>query len=495
MKTDRDQSTDSGAPERENEVKAYSRRDFLRIAGLAGAVVGVGGGLGGLLAGCGGSSTTTSASQPATTASSAVSTTATTSGESTTVSSAAETGREVKVGVIIPVTGYLALFGVSDKWALNLVNKYLGDSFLLGDGKMHKVTWLLTDTQSDSNRASQVTSDLFLNEKVDIACVAGGPDTVNPSADMAESIGLPLLMVNNIWEAFIFGRGGQIDTVYKWVWGQFLGVDQCVQASLQVADKISTNKVAGLLESNTADGQAWLTPGTGFPDVFKQGGYTVVYPGPYNPGTEDYTSLISAYKQAGCEIHIGSNPGTDFPNYWKQALQQSYHPKMAVEIVSVSNYEDLKALGDIAVGLTVGFTWHADWPFKDDIITGMTNAELAADYEASQNTKWSNMITPYSRIQWTVDVLRRSTNLDDKNSIVDAIKATKTTLTNGPIDLTTPANPATLHVTPNVHKQVLCLGQVVKATSGKWLFDVPLVAAIDAPSGITTIDPVPIQYS
>jgi branched-chain amino acid transport system substrate-binding protein len=478
---------------------SVSRRDFLRLAGVAGAVVGVGGGLGGLLAACGGTATTTTAaSAGSTTTAAAPSTTAgptTTAAPASTTTTAAqaETGREVKVGVIIPVTGYLALFGVSDKWSLGLVQKHLGDSFVLGDGKKHKVSWLLRDTQSDSNRAAQVTSDLFLNDKADISCVAGGPDTVNPSADMAETSGMPLLMVNNIWEAFIFGRGGKIDTQYKWVWGQFLGVDQCVQASLQVCNKIQSNKVVSVLESNTADGQAWLTPGTGIIDVFTKGGYKTIYPGPYNKGTEDYSSLIGAFKSAGCEIHMGSNPGTDFPNYWKQAVQQGYNPKMAIEIVSLSTYEDMKALGDIVIGLTLGYTWHKDWPFKDEHITGMTNAELAADYETTNNTMWNNMITPFSRIQWTVDVLKRTKNLDDKNSIIDAVKATKTTLTNGPIDFTTPANPATLHVTPNVHKQVLCLGQVVKGT-GKWLYDLPLTAAIDAPASVKTIDPVPIQY-
>jgi branched-chain amino acid transport system substrate-binding protein len=330
---------------------------------------------------------------------------------------------------------------------------------------------------------------------VDIACVAGGPDTVNPSADMAESIGLPLLSVNNIWEAFIFGRGGQIDTEYKWVFGQLLGVDQCVQAALQVANKIQTNKVVSVLESNTADGQAWLTPGTGIIDVFTGAGYKTVYPGPYNKGTEDYSSLIGAFKAEGCEVHMGSNPGTDFPDFWKQAVQQAYNPKMAIEIVSLSTYDDMKALGDIVVGLILGFTWHKDWPYKDEHITGMTNADLAADYEKATGTMWSNMIAPFARIQWTVDVLKRTKNLDDKNSIIEAVKTTKTLLTSGPIDFTTPVDPRTLHVTPNVHKQTLCLGQVRKATSGPWLYEIPLVAAIDAPADVKTIDPVPMQYS
>lgn len=41
--------------------KAVSRREFLKIAGIAGATVGMGAGLGGLVAACGGTTTTTAA--------------------------------------------------------------------------------------------------------------------------------------------------------------------------------------------------------------------------------------------------------------------------------------------------------------------------------------------------------------------------------------------------------------------------------------------------
>ena len=145
-----------------------------------------------------------------------------------------------------------------------------------------------------------------------------------------------------------------------------------------------------VLESNTADGQAWLTPGTGILDMFKGAGYTTVYPGPYNKGTEDYTSLISAFKKAGCEVHMGSNPGTDFPNFWKQAIQQSYKPKMAIEIVSISTYEDMKALGPIVAGLTLGFTWHKDWPFqrpdlRDDQCRAGRRLRGVAEYDVEQH--------------------------------------------------------------------------------------------------------------
>jgi hypothetical protein len=41
---------------------------------------------------------------------------------------------------------------------------------------------------------------------------------------------------------------------------------------------------------------------------------------------------------------------------------------------------------------------------------------------------------------WAVDVLRRATNLDDKKTVVDAIKATKLETLYGPIDFTEPVS-------------------------------------------------------
>ena len=93
-----------------DELKSgVSRRDFLKIAGVAGATIGAGGALGGLIAACGGTeeSSTTTAASGATTTAPAGSTTTASAGESTTTSVAAgvEEGREVKIGFVSPRTG------------------------------------------------------------------------------------------------------------------------------------------------------------------------------------------------------------------------------------------------------------------------------------------------------------------------------------------------------------------------------------------------------
>ena len=184
---------------------SVSRREFLKIAGVAGAAVGVGAGMGGLLAACGEEETTTTAA-PETTTTAAPETTTTAAPETTTTTAGPEAGREIKVGVVSPLTGPIAIFAIADKWGIDLVKEFVGDEMVLGDGKLHKVTWLLRDTQSDDSRASQVTSDLILNDKVDILSVGGSPTTAVPAAVQAETNGTPILCSNCPWQAIVFGR-------------------------------------------------------------------------------------------------------------------------------------------------------------------------------------------------------------------------------------------------------------------------------------------------
>ena len=80
---------------------------------------------------------------------------------------------------------------------------------------------------------------------------------------------------------------------------------------------------------------------------------------------------------------------------------------------------------------------------------------------------------------WAVDVLKRTKNLDDKLSVVDAIKTTKTELITGPVDFTQKPDPAGRLVTPGIWKTPVALGQMQKGV--KWPVDVPMVALVDSP--------------
>ena len=108
------------------EGRRISRREFLKLAGVTGAAIGVGASLGGALAACGGATTTTSAAATTTTAgaataaSAAAATTSTAAAATATTaaSAAAQTGRELKIGFVTPLTGSLASFAVSDSYCM-----------------------------------------------------------------------------------------------------------------------------------------------------------------------------------------------------------------------------------------------------------------------------------------------------------------------------------------------------------------------------------------
>jgi branched-chain amino acid transport system substrate-binding protein len=473
--------------------RSVSRRQFLKVAAVAGAGLGLGSGMGALVAGCGGGSETTTTAAAVTTTEAATSTTA---APTTTVSAAAEEGREIKIGSVSPVTGVLAVFGQAEEWSRQLALKTLGDGIVLGDGKKHKISISVVDTQSDSNRAAQVTSDLVMNEKVDMLVVSGTPDTVNPACDQAEALECPLVALNNPWQAFIFGRGATLDTVYKWTYGVFFGADQEVGCQDSVFKKVQTNKKLALLLNNTTDGNTFAQL---WKPAFEKLGYQVTFPSQYQPGSEDFTAQIAEFKKAGCELMTGQQLASDFTNFWKQSLQQGFKPKLVnAGGMAFANFKFAEALGSISVGLTGGFHFHRAFPYTDSL-TGMTCEQLAADYEKSTGQEWAATISVHGRITWAVDVLKRATNPEDKQSIVDAIKTTNSTFIWGKTDFTAPVDKGGRHITPNVVIPDWALVQCVKGADAKpnastWPFDGNVVG-VDGHPDVQVIDPILQQYS
>ena len=93
---------------------------------------------------------------------------------------------------------------------------------------------------------------------------------------------------------------------------------------------------------------------------------------------------------------------------------------------------------------------------------------------------------------WAVDVLKRTKNLDDKNSIVDAIKTTNAEFPVGTVDFTQKPDLMGRLITPTMWKQPWSMGQLQPGE--KWKIDIPLVWS-DQPDVKVDRDPTPIAYS
>jgi branched-chain amino acid transport system substrate-binding protein len=334
-----------------------------------------------------------------------------------------------------------------------------------GDGLTHKIVMKHLDTQSDSNRAGQVTGDLINNDKVDVILVSSSPDTVLPVAGTCESFGVPCIASFVPWQPFFFGlqKDPANPVPLKWCYAHALGLEEVVASFIDIWEQIPTNKMCGFLFANDADGIAWTDENTGLPPAMKAAGYTVFNPGLYAVPTEDFTEQISAYKKNGCEICTGTVIAPDFTAFWQQAYQAKYQPKVLTCGKALLFPETVEAIGDIAIGATVEYTWGPHWPYKSSL-TGETCQELADDYEKRTGNQWTAPIGTYDRMEWLVDALKRTANVDDKEAMIAAIGSTKLDTMLGPIDFTAAPEMGTFRPVPNVYMPPIGGGQWVKGT-------------------------------
>jgi branched-chain amino acid transport system substrate-binding protein len=446
-----------------------SRREFLKVAGVAGATIGVGAGLGGLLAACGEEETTTTAA-PETTTTAAPETTTTAAQTTTSVAAEVEMGREVKIGAVSPITGGLASFGGPDKWIVSYVQKAIGEGVVCGDGKMHPVTIIQLDSQSSPNRVAEVTQDLIFNEKVDMMVASSSPDTVNPAADQCEANGIPFLANFVPWQPFFFGRGATADTPFTWTWMYHFGVEDAGQCRLGMWDQIETNKTVGYLFPNDADGQAWSDPAKGLEPILVKGGYTTgSKPEMYQPPSEDFTSQISDFKKAGCEVCTGVQTPPDFTTFIQQCAQQGYQPKIMTISKASLFHQSIEAIGDLGIGLSDHMVWHPLFPYKS-YLTGQTCQEYADAYTEETGKQWTQPLGQLGKYEWAVDVLKRVTDVDNKVMYVDMIRTTKFDGINGPVDFNLPS-PGPSRPVPNVYKIKIAGGQWEKSADPRFKYD------------------------
>ena len=415
--------------------KTVSRRDFLKVAGVAGAAVGTGGALGGLLAACGGTAATTTTAGATSTTIGATTTTGAVA-TTTSVSAAPEAGAEIKLGFVTPLTGPLASFGVPDKYCADRWKEYIGDGLVLGDGKKHPISIEVQDTQSDSNRAAQVTGDLINNSKASLIMVASTPDTVLPSVQQCEANETPVVSTDCPWQTYL---NSDVKTEYKWSYHVFFGAEDWLAENLACFNQLASTKAVGGMFDNTADGLFFSSV---VPPYLTAQGYKVTDPGRFQPGTEDFTQQIAAFKKAGVELITGNMIPPDFTNFWKAAAQQGLSLKGCMVGKAILFPQSVEALGDIGNGLLSELWWHRTFPFKSSL-TGETCAQLADDFEAKTGQEQTAPLLHYVVGEMAIYALKNATDPMDKASILAAIEKMKFDSIVGNIDFTAPVITAT----------------------------------------------------
>jgi branched-chain amino acid transport system substrate-binding protein len=98
----------------------------------------------------------------------------------------------IKIGYISPQTGPLAGFGEADDYVLDEVREQLKNGIQIG-GDQWQVEIIAKDSQSSSNRASELAAELILRDEVHMILVGGTPDTTNPVSDQCEVNEIPCI--------------------------------------------------------------------------------------------------------------------------------------------------------------------------------------------------------------------------------------------------------------------------------------------------------------
>ena len=343
---------------------------------------------------------------------------------STPLAFAQAAGRKIKIGYVTPQTGPLAGFGEVDQFVLAGVNAAFKDGIVIA-GKTHAVEIIVKDSQSNPNRAAEVAAELILKNGIDLMLVGSTPENANPVSDQCELNGVPCISTTCPWQPWFFGRGGDAKKGFEWAYHFFWGLEDIIAVFTNIWKDVPTNKVVGLLLANDGDGNAWGDAKLGLPPALKAKGYTVVDPGRFQPFQSDFSAQISAFKKAGVEIVCGVPTPPDFKNFWTQARQQGFKPKVVTVGKALAFPSSVEALGDAGDGLTQEAWWTPGRPFKSSL-TGQSAQQFADAFEASTKKQWNQTLGyAHALFEVAADVLRRTQDVSKKESIRDAILGTE----------------------------------------------------------------------
>lgn len=395
-------------------------------------------------------------------------------------------GRDLKVGIVTPVTGYLSIFGVSDQYCVDRWQEAVGDGVVGADGMHHGITFIIRDSQSEANRAAQLAGDLILNDQVDVMVVGGPADNVMPVADQCEAAGVPCISTGIPWDTYFFDRGGSEASPFRWTYHFSWGLDDLAQAQIALWSNLTSGGRVGVLWPDNAEGRSFAR--TLVPHYSAT--YEVIDPGSYDLDTEDFTGLISVFQRANCSIVTGCPYPMHLANFWKQALQRGYSPAVATFVGGVLHPQLLEAVGQVSVGLTTELSWSPAFPFASSL-TGETCRQLADDFESRMGGQWVQGLRNYALGEIAIHVLATAADLDDKESIREALSMAKLGTIAGPVDFSSPVVSGTLHPVANVYKSPLAMGQAVRGT--KWAFDLVVVENSMAPMVPIQREPEPIR--
>jgi branched-chain amino acid transport system substrate-binding protein len=378
----------------------------------------------------------------------------------------------LKIGYVSPQTGPLAPFGEADKWVIDQMKAAFKNGLSVG-GRKYAVEIVLKDSQSNPNRAGEVANDLILKDKVALVLTAGTPETANPVSDACELNELPCISSVVPWQPWFFGRKGDPAKGFNWTYHIFWGLEDVIATYTSGWKTVPTNKKIGGLFPNDGDGNAWGDKELGFPKPLAQMGFTLIDPGRFQNGTQDFSAQIAAFKGGGVEIVTGVVIPPDAKTFLTQARQQGFRPKIITLGKALLFPGAIDALGDLGDGLSTEVWWSPSHPFTSSL-TRQSAKALADAYEAGTRKQWTQPIGfAHALFEVAADALSRAKS-QQAGDVRDAVAASSLATVVGPVKW------GGQGPFRNVSKTPLVLGQWGKGT--KYKYELTIVNNEGAPA-------------
>jgi len=276
----------------------------------------------------------------------------------------------VLVGRVVPLTGGLSSFGEGTPYveqsALDVINDKGG---VVLDGKRSRLELVYADSGSTVEGASKAALEL-IDAGISVMIVSNTADTVTPVSAACERAGIACISTDAPASAWIMGGP------YQNSWHTFFDNEREMLCFADAWDKIDSNKTIGLVSANDSEGIEITTFITEFAATQ---GYTIIDPGRYTIGTDDYSGIIEEFVLNKCDIILGVMITSDFSVFWEQCNELGYQPKMCTIAKACLFCSDVEAIGEIANGLISEVWWTEDFPYTSSL-NGWSSKRLADDY-------------------------------------------------------------------------------------------------------------------
>ena len=389
----------------------------------------------------------------------------------TKVSIAASSTSTITLGYVAPFTGSLSGFASADHFVIDTIRNTpaYAKGFKVG-GKTYPVNIIVTDSQSDPNRASQLARQLILNNNADMLLTSSTPETVNPVAVVAQTEGVPCAATNDPWESWYAGLGGNPanpTTTFQYCTLFFLGLQDLNNCFVAMWNRLpvgNDKNVAGMWP-NDADGNAFRAA---MPGLMAQSGYHAVDGGAYTDGTTDFTAMITKFKANHCQYLNNCPLPPDFNIFWRQANEQGWKPRLATVAKVLLFPADTVVLGPLVNNIATDSWWGPYLPAKSSLDPQLTPRIIADNFQAQTGKQWVQSIGgTYSLFEIAHQAFSKVSDPHNRQEVARALHAVNYVGMSGLINFSSGPAPG-VSITPPV-------GVQWKATSGKFPFEMRVV--------------------